>query len=199
MPSSKLVSCNYCDRDFRARERLNNHIANSPKCQKLHKTWLKELWHSVAISFHVPEGIADTAATFPESVNSHYPTDNHQAFDTSIETPVLYYHPNLALLNNPEPMDEDESPAIHDMRTSVVEVPDEDLLDPYVQDSPHQAGLCVSSGKTQFHQVDEEIFLKGDNVFGPFRDKEEWELAKWLIKNVGHNQAEALNGGGKYR
>ena len=31
--------------------------------------------------------------------------------------------------------------------------------------------------------------LKGQTVLGPFRD-DEWELAKWLIKNVGHNQAD---------
>ncbi|KAJ6617199.1 hypothetical protein B0H10DRAFT_2176477 [Mycena sp. CBHHK59/15] len=29
-------------------------------------------------------------------------------------------------------------------------------------------------------------------ILGPFVDKEELELAKWLIKNIGHNQAEAF-------
>ncbi|KAJ3487621.1 hypothetical protein NLI96_g3382 [Meripilus lineatus] len=32
--------------------------------------------------------------------------------------------------------------------------------------------------------------LRGAEVWGPFQDEDEWELAKWLIKNVGHNQAE---------
>ncbi|KAJ7129656.1 hypothetical protein C8R44DRAFT_830103 [Mycena epipterygia] len=40
-------------------------------------------------------------------------------------------------------------------------------------------------------KADDQI-LTGCEVLGPFADEEEWELAKWLIKNVGHNQTEAF-------
>ncbi|KAH7904475.1 hypothetical protein BJ138DRAFT_1019119, partial [Hygrophoropsis aurantiaca] len=36
---------------------------------------------------------------------------------------------------------------------------------------------------------DEQV-LRGAEIWGPFATNDEWELAKWLIKNVGHNQAE---------
>ncbi|KAF8181120.1 RNA ligase-domain-containing protein [Mycena galopus ATCC 62051] len=43
-----------------------------------------------------------------------------------------------------------------------------------------------------FEHIRDEQILDGCQVLGPFADEEEWELAKWLIKNVGHNQAEAF-------
>ncbi|TFK34351.1 hypothetical protein BDQ12DRAFT_613687, partial [Crucibulum laeve] len=36
---------------------------------------------------------------------------------------------------------------------------------------------------------DDQI-LQGYEILGPFKSKDEWELAKWLIKNVGHTQME---------
>ncbi|OCH84147.1 hypothetical protein OBBRIDRAFT_808451 [Obba rivulosa] len=48
------------------------------------------------------------------------------------------------------------------------------------------AGRIIGRGKTQF----EEIRDQGTAPYGPFRDEEEWELAKWLVKNVGHTQTE---------
>lgn len=46
--------------------------------------------------------------------------------------------------------------------------------------------------KTAFEHIRDDQILTGCEVLGPFADEEEWELAKWLIKNVGHNQTEAF-------
>ncbi|KAJ6563196.1 hypothetical protein B0H10DRAFT_1753844, partial [Mycena sp. CBHHK59/15] len=46
--------------------------------------------------------------------------------------------------------------------------------------------------KTMFEHIRDDQILTGCEVLGPFADEEEWELAKWLIKNVGHNQTEAF-------
>ncbi|KAF8196303.1 hypothetical protein K438DRAFT_1825958 [Mycena galopus ATCC 62051] len=43
-----------------------------------------------------------------------------------------------------------------------------------------------------FEHICDEQILDGCQVLGPFADEEEWELAKWLIKNVGHNQVEVF-------
>ncbi|KAF8207692.1 hypothetical protein K438DRAFT_1755126 [Mycena galopus ATCC 62051] len=40
--------------------------------------------------------------------------------------------------------------------------------------------------------IRDEQILDGCQVLGPFADEEEWELAKWLIKNVDHNQADVF-------
>lgn len=57
------------------------------------------------------------------------------------------------------------------------------------------AGRWTKTGRTTFDMIraqlirDEDV-LRGGEVWGPFANEEEWQLAKWLIKSVGHNQAE---------
>ncbi|KAJ7845794.1 hypothetical protein B0H13DRAFT_1647159 [Mycena leptocephala] len=54
------------------------------------------------------------------------------------------------------------------------------------------AGATYGRAKTMFEHIRDDQVLNGYEILGPFADEEEWELAKWLIKNVGHNQAEAF-------
>ncbi|KAJ6617710.1 hypothetical protein B0H10DRAFT_1797026 [Mycena sp. CBHHK59/15] len=48
------------------------------------------------------------------------------------------------------------------------------------------AGATYGSTKTTFELIHDEEILKGGVVLGPFADDDEWQLAKWLIKHVGH-------------
>jgi hypothetical protein len=52
------------------------------------------------------------------------------------------------------------------------------------------AGATYGPGKTAFEIIRDEEILKGGTVLGPFRDDDEWQLAKWLIKHVGHTATE---------
>ncbi|KAJ7508692.1 hypothetical protein B0H11DRAFT_1704018 [Mycena galericulata] len=52
------------------------------------------------------------------------------------------------------------------------------------------AGATYGKGKTAFEIIRDEEILKGGTVLGPFRDDDEWQLAKWLIKHVGHTATE---------
>ncbi|TFY58888.1 hypothetical protein EVJ58_g6136 [Rhodofomes roseus] len=86
--------------------------------------------------------------------------------------------------------------------TTVEDIPDEDHAPVYPkaryrQDFPAEKHAAQSFGesptwfeKIRSERIRDEQVLTGDQVYGPFEDEEEWELAKWLIKNVGHNQAE---------
>ncbi|KDQ62841.1 hypothetical protein JAAARDRAFT_104347, partial [Jaapia argillacea MUCL 33604] len=42
---------------------------------------------------------------------------------------------------------------------------------------------------TKFEKVHEQQEYLG-SPWGPFEDQEEWELAQWLVRNVGHNQTD---------
>ncbi|KAF7984973.1 hypothetical protein HWV62_9927 [Athelia sp. TMB] len=69
---------------------------------------------------------------------------------------------------------------------------------PNLGDVPHPqrvqgfagAGATLGKLRTQFEAIRDDQVLKGAEILGPFASDEEWQLAKWLIKNVGHNQAE---------
>lgn len=65
-------------------------------------------------------------------------------------------------------------------RARWTEDPEEDLY----------AGATYGPGKTAFEIIHDEEILKGGVVLGPFRDDDEWQLAKWLIKHVGHTATE---------
>lgn len=54
----------------------------------------------------------------------------------------------------------------------------------------HGAGATFGVAKTPFDIICNEQILQGAKVWGLFRDDKQWQLAKWLIKNVGHSQAE---------
>ncbi|EED80450.1 predicted protein [Postia placenta Mad-698-R] len=56
--------------------------------------------------------------------------------------------------------------------------------------SEKSAGLTYREAKLPFQAIRDEQVLQGADVFRPFESEEEWDLAKWLIKNVGHTQAE---------
>ncbi|KAJ6629828.1 hypothetical protein B0H10DRAFT_1743319, partial [Mycena sp. CBHHK59/15] len=44
--------------------------------------------------------------------------------------------------------------------------------------------------KTAFELIRNNEILTPGTVLGPFRDDDEWQLAKWLIKHVGHTATE---------
>jgi hypothetical protein len=74
----------------------------------------------------------------------------------------------------------------------------EDILDEdeagieYVEPFPEEACAGASCGRawTLFESIRDEQALDGAEMLGPFESDAEWQLAKWLIKNIGHNQAE---------
>ncbi|KAJ7654795.1 hypothetical protein B0H17DRAFT_1214266 [Mycena rosella] len=55
---------------------------------------------------------------------------------------------------------------------------------------PGPAGATFGRKQTAFEIIRDEEILKGAEVLGPFKDDAEWQLAKWLIKHVGHTAAD---------
>jgi hypothetical protein len=115
-------------------------------------------------------------------------------------------NPDVVFPSNPEPevqpmeMEELEDSNIDTMisdqdarRPRVEEVQDEDDCGvEYVETFPEEAYAGASHGhaRTLFESIRDEQVLCGAEILGPFESDAKWQLAKWLIKNVGHNQAE---------
>ncbi|KAJ6619442.1 hypothetical protein B0H10DRAFT_2163885 [Mycena sp. CBHHK59/15] len=57
-------------------------------------------------------------------------------------------------------------------------------------DSKQAAGATYGPAKTTFELIRDDEILTPGTVLGPFRDDDEWQLAKWLIKHVGHTATE---------
>lgn len=122
------------------------------------------------------------------------------AFDTGLEPMDVDEQPTLAgeipLRSGEGPCTEnDEEQDIAAIPPRIVEI--EDIEAPrkrWREPFPVErgAGAGYRRGKTSFEHIRDDQILKGAEVLGPFKDDDEWELAKWLIKNVGHTAADAF-------
>jgi hypothetical protein len=76
-----------------------------------------------------------------------------------------------------------------DRRPRVEEVEDEEsgTHRRWIKDFPLPAGTRLRPAQSYFETVREDQRKNGDDPWAPFKDEEEWELAQWLITNVGQN------------
>lgn len=98
--------------------------------------------------------------------------------DTTVDAPV------------PPVLDQD---ACQPQRAYVEDATDvDDLPKHYFEHFPaaYYAGATHGDNQTSFDDVHDHQVLQHGEVWGPFQSEEQWQLAKWLVKNVGHNQAE---------
>ncbi|KZT29567.1 hypothetical protein NEOLEDRAFT_1175239 [Neolentinus lepideus HHB14362 ss-1] len=60
--------------------------------------------------------------------------------------------------------------------------------DRWAEPFPGKAGIAVGKGKTDF-EAWKEVLERGEcGAWAPFKDDDEWELAQWLVENVGKNK-----------
>jgi hypothetical protein len=64
----------------------------------------------------------------------------------------------------------------------------------YVEECPAdlRAGAVWGEEVPDFEKLSREQKENGSSRWGPFEDEDEWDLAKWLIRNVGHNQTDSF-------
>ena len=64
----------------------------------------------------------------------------------------------------------------------------------YIKECPANldAGAVWGEEVPDFENLLKEQRENGSSRWGPFEDEDEWDLAKWLIRNVGHNQTDSF-------
>ncbi|KAJ7596914.1 Zn-finger domain-containing protein [Mycena floridula] len=161
-----LSSCKYCHRDFSTEAGVNHHQANAAACRQKRDTEFQHLRAEVA------QGVSEPRCSSP-----HLPPA-----PIDIEPPAS----PVAYQDGPEDIDA----RVPGRRVTIRDV--EDLGDGFSQPFPEgrEAGATFGHDRTTFQKIRDEQVLKGYEILGPFKDDDEWELAKWLLKNVGHNATE---------
>jgi hypothetical protein len=98
----------------------------------------------------------------------------------------LSYHLQGTLTHlKPEPAENQHQ----SKRARVEEVDDEETYPRYAKEFPTSAKV-FGDGKTAFEEIFREQTAKGESPWAPFADKDEWELARWLVKNVNQRATE---------
>lgn len=218
MPAS--FTCEYCEQFTAPdRKAIRSHQTNLAGCRRKRDNHLQQLRAQFALSSpasgasfpvispHDHHQVEDHTSHFVEDAlgsNAVFPPAT--ATDPAIEDEIIDMIENIHFDAPPPPplfqpsLDNviiSEPPTVDaDARRPQVEledVIDEDDLDYYLREFPSEkeAGAVFGGdSRTLFHAIRDDQILKGDEILGPFRDDGEWELAKWLIKNVGHTQAD---------
>ncbi|KIM71945.1 hypothetical protein PILCRDRAFT_16583 [Piloderma croceum F 1598] len=77
----------------------------------------------------------------------------------------------------------------HDRTAKVEEVEDKEVgtQSHWLKDYLQPTGTPGQSAQSYFEMVREEQKMNGNLPWAPFKDEEEWELAQWLITDVGQN------------
>ncbi|KAF7371492.1 hypothetical protein MVEN_00003800 [Mycena venus] len=177
-PTFTMPSCQFCFGDFLHDVALRVHQSKAPACKKMRDTHLETLIAQAMLSTSLLEADA------PE-----LDEDEPQATGPGHDIPDFYQPAGEHDLDVPQAGNGPTATR----PPSIEEVVDESEC-VFVEEFPAdgQAGTTFGTGPTIFHSIRDNQVLLGSEVLGPFASDEEWELAKWLIKNVGHNQMEAF-------
>jgi hypothetical protein len=177
---AKDFRCPYCAQKVLTATGIKRHISNTPACTK---KWAEEIG---AITVTTQE--ADIPPAMPEFEPAAAEDDDDEPMDSPTERADNFIPPSR--VESPPPPE----PVPRSRRTTVEEVPDVD--DPqnfrrFVEPFPGKAGTPLEDqdgeilhGETLFERMRTKQELSGDSKFAPFIDGDEWDLARWLSKNV---------------
>lgn len=164
--------CNYCGRrNLSTLKGLRSHVTQSKICRDA----LRRITEKRAPSTKIQDGSDSEMGDTLEPMDQ----DEPMLFDPPSRGDEPYQlDPSSSVSNQPP-----------DRRAHVEEVEDEEsgTQSQWVKDYPHPAGTPKGRAQSYFETVRDEQKKNGDVPWAPFKDEEEWELAQWLITNVGQN------------
>ncbi|KAF7971991.1 hypothetical protein HWV62_19343 [Athelia sp. TMB] len=187
-----MPQCLFCSKGFKSADALNRHQSQTPKCLRARRILRKRVFQQARECMLVaaPASPAIPADNLEEGLAMPESGEDHSGSSMEVD------EPETSITGDAQDMLEADQDACAPLQTTIEEIEDEDAHRTYgcrpewVNPFP-DAGQCLGArAKTNFEMIRDTQILKGDEVLGPFESDDEWQLAKWLIKNVGHNQAE---------
>ena len=113
--------------------------------------------------------------------------------DTSMDHHDISYDDFSPFVPSPRHVDSPEPEPAENQhqskRARVEEVDDEETYPRYAKEFPTSAKV-FGDGKTAFEEIFREQMAKGKSPWAPFADKDKWELARWLVRNVNQRATE---------
>lgn len=166
-----MPRCGYCKHRVPTAKGVRNHVQNSPPCRRKWECQLARVAQAVAA------GKSTATATTSTSDST---TAGSGREDAAHESPS-----DSAYVDVDDPMDGMRSP----YRTTVEDVPeDEEQARRYVENYPGVVATIIRYDDTLFETWCKLRTKAKVDEWAPFKDEEEWELFRWLIKHVGQNR-----------
>lgn len=156
--------CGSCHQDKKTVAGLKLHIANTPACRA---KWEQDLMR------RSPEPSAQAETPPLQTPEDDLDITMNNSFDETTFVPSERRPPSPGSDSGPQ-----------SKRARVEEVDDEDSCQRWAHEFPGAAAEILGEGKTLFEQMKDNQEAMKDPPTAPFLDEDEWELARWLMKNV---------------
>ena len=172
--------CGFCGKGpFSASSRLNKHITNSENCNKAARqkwdTYAKKIWDDPRPPSSTP--------ILENDEPPHPPDDALEEDIQGLEDVTVSRVPEIA-------------PLELEHRRSTLDDTEEEVLETahYIQEFTTNlcAGAVLEEEVPFFEKIRHEQILNGSSSWGPFDDEDDWQLAEWLIRNIGQNQIDTF-------
>jgi hypothetical protein len=169
---SASYKCVYCRKTLPTLKGLQSHITQSKSCRDALQR-ITEKWSPTKKSRDEDLEISDTSEPMDQDEPMLF-----NPLQTNVDS--NQYDPTSLSANNHDH---------HDRRARVEEVEDKEAgtQSCWIKDYLRPAGTPGELVQSYFEMAREEQKKNGDSPWAPFKDEEEWELAQWLITNVGQN------------
>lgn len=183
-----MPSCKICGKAVPTTKGLRFHIVQRQECREGMRSMAR---HRAPVAHE-----ADPGKDNPSLSETHSTVSDSQDFDLPDG-----HDPPMADFDVPQHLPTPNAPPEHppDCRARVEDV-DNDDDEPsqhnvaHTEDYPRPAGTRLRQGESYFEQVKRDQESKQRGPWAPFEDKEEWELAEWLLLNVGQNATDKFLG-----
>jgi hypothetical protein len=189
--------CGFCGRGpFPSSSGLNKHIRHSVNCKKA----ACQKWGSYATNIwdNVP-GPSDNEPQPPTSPPILKNDELVDMPDITLEEDLQGVEHDLANAMETQPdtitPPETQPAQPRPFRVTVEDADDENEESVhYVEEFPRNLGAGAIWGEEVpfFEKLRLEQLKSGTSQWGPFEDQDEWELAEWLIRNIGQKQTDTF-------
>lgn len=177
--------CNHCHKGpIPTVQGLCSHITQTAACRQAAQ-WAAIKWQPIPpteteAADHPAEVSSDLDIEMSRSDSPGASSDNIYA---EFDPPLHQNPPQVPSLSPKEPAEQNSQWA------TVEDAEDEEsgVSTRWIQDFPEPAGVPLQQGKTFFEDVRQKQESKGEDLWAPYNNKDEWELAHWLLDNIGHN------------
>lgn len=196
--------CPTCAGGFGTISALHRHQARNPQCLEGRRQQRDAIFTELRAQLNTADSPghlhSEAAPAFvgPAAISDDAPIDETimaEGGAMDVDTPSNNNNDAMARDAGPEEEAVGDQDACRP-RVTMEEIPDDgevwvEEFPLFTPDGPN-AGAPRAQSKTAFEVIRDDQILQGAEILGPFESEDEWQLAKWLIKNVGHNQAEAF-------
>jgi hypothetical protein len=182
-----MPHCTFCGKLCTTASGLERHILYTPDCKKASCEEFNQYANSIWDDRDIPAN--PNHAERPQPANVPNLPDFDLEDDLQIAEDMLYREE----INLPPPPPHEEPPPA---AQGSFEAPNEGVNDGgrFIEHFPeeYKAGATWGQCKPLFESLDEERKRAGASRWAPFEDEDEWQLAEWLIRNVGQKQTDAF-------